>query len=106
MLSGNGATVYCENHVGKKQDREWRLGPRLDVCSSNPNKNKRLSLLKNKINLLLNGYRGSLNGVKRLGSEVNHYLYLGPRLIISGAIPPLPYIPSGSRQSKLGWAFK
>ena len=41
MLNRNVAAVYCENRVGKKQDRGWRLGHRLDVCSSNPNRDKR-----------------------------------------------------------------
>jgi hypothetical protein len=75
MLSRKGATVYCEGRMGKKQDRGWRLGHGLDVCSSNPNRDKRLSFLENKIlDLLwglLNRYRGSLNGVKRLGPECN-----------------------------------
>ena len=75
MLSRNGANVYCENRVGKKLDQGWRLGHGLDVCSSNPNRDKRLSVLENKIlDLLwglLNRYRGSLNGVRRLRPEVN-----------------------------------
>jgi hypothetical protein len=76
MQNRNGATLYCENRVGREQDRGWRLGHGLDVCSSYPNRDKILSLFENKILdllwQLLNGYRDSLNGVKRLETEVNH----------------------------------
>lgn len=59
MLSRKGVTVYCENRVGNKQNRGWRLSHGLDVCSLNPNRDKRLSLLENKIFDLL---WGLLNG--------------------------------------------
>jgi len=62
--------------VNKKQDQGWRLGYGIEVCISNPKRDKILSLLESKILDLLWGilhrYRGSLNRVKRLGSEVNH----------------------------------
>jgi hypothetical protein len=51
--------------------------------------------------LLFNTYLDVFLEVKRPRQEVNHLLYLVPRLIISGAISPRPCTPSGSAQGRI-----
>jgi len=62
---------------------------------------KRPEWLWGSTSLLFNGYRVISRGQNAQGERLTIHFHLVPRLGISGAIPPLPYMPSWRGKGKV-----